>query len=86
MTATRAAFPALLLTIALPCCGARAALDTGAGEPGSSDAGPEAPPQCICPQAPGYVTCVLPMECCPVVGVCKNPATWDCTGSMKPCP
>jgi hypothetical protein len=47
---------------------------------------PEAPAQCLCPDAPGYAPCVKPLECCPVVGVCKNPASFNCTGSGKTCP
>jgi hypothetical protein len=50
------------------------------------DAGPDAPAQCLCPDAPGYAPCVKPLECCPVVGVCKNPASFNCTGSSKTCP
>lgn len=55
------------------------------GEP-PPDAGPDAPAQCLCPDAPGYAPCVKPLECCPVVGVCKNPASFNCTGSGKTCP
>lgn len=91
--------PALLLALALAACSGRVVLDTageadpttGTGGTGGAlvtppDAGPTAPAQCICPDAPGYTPCVHPEECCPVVGVCKNPATWNCTGSSLPCP
>jgi len=69
-----------------PDAGAGGAAPDGGGSPDGGDAGPAPPAQCHCPGAPGYMTCVLPMECCPVVGVCKNPASFSCTGSDKPCP
>jgi hypothetical protein len=52
----------------------------------ATEAGPVAAPQCLCPNAPGYAPCVKPLECCPVVGVCKDPASFSCTGSTKTCP
>jgi hypothetical protein len=50
------------------------------------DAGPPPPPQCLCPNAPGYAPCVKPFECCPVVAQCKDPASFNCTGSTMTCP
>lgn len=87
----------LLLAFSLPlaACSGKVILDTdGATTPAGAggslaeppDAGPVAPPQCLCPDAPGYAPCVHPEECCPTVGVCKNPATWNCSGSSLPCP
>lgn len=52
----------------------------------ATEAGPDAAPQCLCPAAPGYAPCVAPLECCPVVGVCEDPATFNCSGSTKTCP
>jgi len=96
-TLVAAGLAALLAALSLPCCGARVGVD-GAGEPagagggaaggssGDADAGPGAPAQCLCPDAPGYAPCVKPFECCPTVGVCKNPASFSCSGSAKTCP
>lgn len=60
--------------------------DGGAGGygAGGSDAG-TADPQCLCPDLPGYAECVKPEECCPVVGRCKNPSNFNCTGSTLSC-
>jgi hypothetical protein len=60
--------------------------DAAAEDAATEDAGPTAPPQCLCPNAPGYAACVKPFECCPTVGVCENPATFNCSGSTKTCP
>ncbi len=53
---------------------------------GGPDDPPSVPPQCNCPDAPGYAPCVKPLECCPVVGQCEDPAHFNCTGSSKTCP
>lgn len=74
-------------TIEHPDAGADAADDAAddasvdASVDAAEDSGP--PPPCHCPNAP---PCVKPMECCPVVGQCKDPATFNCTGSAIKCP
>jgi hypothetical protein len=52
----------------------------------AADADPPVPPQCLCPDAPGYAKCIAPLQCCPVVAQCKDPATFNCTGSTMMCP
>lgn len=81
----------LFVLLLLSACGAKVVVDEDdlANEPDASvevDAGPVAPPQCLCPDAPGYAPCEKPMECCPVVGQCKDPASFNCTGSTMTCP
>ena len=49
----------------------------------ADDAGPMPPIPCHCPDA---LPCIKPMECCAVVGQCKDPAMFNCTGSMLKCP
>jgi hypothetical protein len=59
---------------------------TDASDDAGVDAEPAAPPQCLCPDAPGYAPCIKPFECCPVVGQCKDPAMFNCTRSSEGCP
>lgn len=63
-----------------------AGASNSSGGAGAPDDPPSVPPQCNCPDAPGYAPCIKPMECCPVVGQCKDPANFNCTGSSKTCP
>ena len=90
---------ALALALLLPACGARviadSTADTDSSTPStSSDTTPSTsvttttppPAPCHCIDAPNHVQCVQPEECCPTVGECKNPATWNCSGSAAPCP
>jgi hypothetical protein len=87
----------LLFFASLPACGANVFIDSAPPVEDEPDAGaidasddapdpPDPPPQCLCPDAPGYAPCVKPFECCPVVGQCKNPANFNCTGSSVGCP
>jgi hypothetical protein len=78
-----------LLVLLLLDCGGDVVVDSAASTSpldAATEAGLDAAPQCSCPDAPGYAPCVKPLECCPVVGACKDPATFSCTGSAKMCP
>lgn len=87
----RAVRAALLLALSLPCCGGRVVIDEtaspgddampDAGPDAAEDAGPPVPPQCLCPDQPGYAPCVLPLMCCPCVAQCEDPATFNCSCS-----
>jgi hypothetical protein len=74
---------ALLLTLSLAGCGASVVIDgaetTGDETAPPPDAGPDAPPQCLCPSAPGYAPCALPLMCCPCTAACEDPATFTCS-------
>lgn len=83
-----AALPALLVS-----CGAEVVVDPGPAsiEPldaglDAADSGPVVLAPCHCLSAPDHEICVDPMECCPTVGACKDPASFNCSGSAKPCP
>ena len=72
-------------TIEQPDAAVDAAVDASidASVDAAEDAGPMPPIPCHCPNA---LPCVKPMECCAVVGQCKDPAMFNCTGSMLKCP
>lgn len=89
----------LLAAALLVSCGAEVVVDPGpaSGDPDASiepvdagvdaaDGGPVVLAPCHCLSAPDHEICVDPMECCPTVGACKDPASFNCSGSAKPCP
>ena len=61
--------------------GAGGAGGLGAGGAGFAGADAGAPPQCLCPDEPGYAPCQLPLMCCPCAPSCEDPATFNCTCS-----